>query len=777
MNNTSGSTLLKKRFIPKLTTMSQSSRPKAYELPCIFSRLRLSNISSSSHIDKKSRFDNNSNNDFISDSLSNSSSRIHGESHLRIELKRTEGPLRSQENSEGVENFANVITELLVQIETQNGEIIELKKRIGEYCEEITRLENLYQKQCKLEREYLYEDIEFLIKNSNRFSLENLLTYTPQTWLSKRNLVIVKFIETLTYNNFNLDSLSIEKLFKQAMAVDLIYGSRHGKYVSEINLIASAIKYSIARSKTIINIDNHITCSGGYSRFQSWLNELSEKEEPLPEGFLFIAFDNEQKGQRNYLDRGMNTVIFHIVTSFAVFNMDPQNQMQEAIDQELNNYLAEILELLCEEKSSTTNAIDSLVANIGSSSSCNKRCLKCGEQSIDNRKQLCPKCKTRLPTLAELPKQEVPELKKSIKDQSIIFKPYCVEKEIELPTEPSRISVTQKRIADQGVNVPETFIPDPLNVNPNSIANIEKVLSHIENISGIKNGTRKWVAVTCDGILYQHISKIKNNYPWLVLIPGQLHEEMNMLRAAAIRTNNPLLKRAVKRVFSPVWLARRHPIYHLIDASDEVQLMQLDSTIQEFNKVLKSLIPPIPQERHWKVAARNCKKFLQLRNNFFRSIGYNDSQTTGPRTRPESISKCQRFRIRLKKDNFVSPLESRTICKNLGGQELSSKLTEFTTLAKQAQKESVTKVFCDNSSDSFCRPIPITKQEETAQGEESNMTRPEIIRKIEAFLEQMNESIQKQYCGFKRKRLNELFIVLEEVRSLFNSENEHDKVD
>ena len=44
---------------------------------------------------------------------------------------------------------------------------------------------------------------------------------------------------------------------------------------------------------------------------------------------------------------------------------------------------------------------------------------------------------------------------------------------------------------DQGVNVPEIFIPDPLNVNPNSTANIEKVLSHIENISGIKNGMRK----------------------------------------------------------------------------------------------------------------------------------------------------------------------------------------------------------------------------------------------------------------------------------------------
>jgi len=43
----------------------------------------------------------------------------------------------------------------------------------------------------------MYMDIESLIRDNDRFSLENLLNYTPQTWLSKRNQVIVKFIETL----------------------------------------------------------------------------------------------------------------------------------------------------------------------------------------------------------------------------------------------------------------------------------------------------------------------------------------------------------------------------------------------------------------------------------------------------------------------------------------------------------------------------------------------------------------------------------------------------
>src|SRR6185312_7278821 len=260
---------------------------------------------------------------------------------------------------------------------------------------------------AEIERKSLYEDVKSLIKDNNRFSLECLLRYTPQDWLNKRNQVVVKFIENLTYNDFNVGASNTEKLYKCAMAVDLIYGSRHGKYVSEMNLAASAIKYSIARSKTIINIDNHITNSGSYSRFQNWLEELSDRGERLPKGLLFFAFDNEQKGQKNYLDRGYNTVVFHTVTSFVAFNMSSQNniqcsntpwafsslsrsqyeslfditsEMQEVIDKELHNYLSEILNSLNEEKLSTVNTIDSLIANTRSNNRCNKQCPNCKKQ-------------------------------------------------------------------------------------------------------------------------------------------------------------------------------------------------------------------------------------------------------------------------------------------------------------------------------------------------------------------------------------------------------------
>ncbi|RIB02045.1 hypothetical protein C2G38_2292882 [Gigaspora rosea] len=225
----------------------------------------------------------------------------------------------------------------------------------------------------------------------------------------------------------NLEGLeNAEKIFKRAMAVDSVYGSRHGKYVSEINLVASAIKYSIARSKTIINIDNHFTSSGSYFHFQNWLEELSDKEEALPEGLLFLAFDNEQWGQRNYFDRGHNTVIFHTVTSFVAFNIDPHNyiqhtnnkpwafdslnrlqykslfdpmpKMQDVIDKELHLYFFKILDLLCEKILTATNKIDSLASNLGLNIRCSKQCPNCKKQDIDNRKQVCPDCKFRLPT-------------------------------------------------------------------------------------------------------------------------------------------------------------------------------------------------------------------------------------------------------------------------------------------------------------------------------------------------------------------------------------------
>ncbi len=169
------------------------------------------------------------------------------------------------------------------------------------------------------ERENLFNDVDSLFRNTDRFSLENLLNYSPEYWLSKRNKVLVKFIETLTQNEYSDNDLNQEKIFKRAIAVDIIYGACYSKYMSEINLAAaSSIKYSLAHSKKIVNIDNHITSSGSYSRFLKWLGDLSKDQEPFLylKDFYFLLLTMNKKDKKITL---IVDVIYHTVTSFAAF--------------------------------------------------------------------------------------------------------------------------------------------------------------------------------------------------------------------------------------------------------------------------------------------------------------------------------------------------------------------------------------------------------------------------------------------------------------------------
>ncbi|RHZ81568.1 hypothetical protein Glove_117g420 [Diversispora epigaea] len=476
------------------------------------------------------------------------------------ELNETENKrLKLSENSKELfeKNFSEfgvqvclpdpVIGDLLKRIkelETINKQLLieneALKKKLG-FTNQQDRIESVIEI-AKKERNNLYKDIMSLMKNHERFSLDDLLEYSPSKWLVEQNLVIVKFIETLIYNE-NEYQLRGEKLFKCAIAIETIYGLRNLKYVSAINLAASAIKYSLARSKIIINIDNHIISSGGYTTFMNWLGNLAVEQPSLPKGLLFLAFDNEQKGQKNYLDRRYNTVIFYIVTSFVAFNYDQDIHaqitdpwlyseltkqqyeelfylnlgMENEIHEELTKYLSIILDELCTEKNQETNPIDELVQQQSQMGNM-KKCTVCQTSNINNKKRVCPTCHNKLPTIAKINQQFVEQ-------QNIID---TIKKPLVIHFHTFKES---RLIPERTVHTPQIFIPDPIGINLNLIANVRKVLEHIEEIAEIKNRSHKWVVVTCDGVPYHHIQKIKKDFPWLILIPGALHEEMNMLRA------------------------------------------------------------------------------------------------------------------------------------------------------------------------------------------------------------------------------------------------------
>ena len=389
------------------------------------------------------------------------------------------------------------------------------------------------------------------------YSLDDLLRYSTSEWLARQNPVVVEFIKQITtHENENLLE---EQLFKCVVAVDAIYGARHHKYVSAINLAASAVKYSIAKSKTIIDLDSRFLSSGGYKKFIKWQENLAGEAIPLPKGLLILAFDNEQKGVKNYLDRNYNTVVFHTVTSFLAFNFDPIDQtqtiqepwlnqklnssqieelfdvtpeMQQLLDQQLYDYLSVILNEACAEKNNT-NIIDDLAAEHNTTLGKQKRCNKCGKTEIENLQRKCPDCDEKLANIAEIQQEEASQ---SILETTNTTKPlhirfYQNSTNISDAPHTNPISITQKSSPQDGVKVPDISLPDPLPLNPNSIENVRKVLDHIQEISGINKGERKWIPVVCDGVPYNYAQKIKENYPRILMIPGQLHEEMNMLKA------------------------------------------------------------------------------------------------------------------------------------------------------------------------------------------------------------------------------------------------------
>ncbi|RIB12676.1 hypothetical protein C2G38_2041630 [Gigaspora rosea] len=163
----------------------------------------------------------------------------------------------------------------------------------------------------------------------------------------------------------------------------------------------------VAQSKLVINIDNHITSCGSYNRFLKWQDELLKQEELLPDGLLFVAFDNKQKGQKNYLDRG-----FNMIKLDELFNISAQ--MQEVIDEELRSYLAKVLKLLSEEKLLSTNIIDSLVASTPTYTAKMKTCPSCNLKTIKNKKN------------DQIAKRNYPRWLKSKKSKAIDLKRYAI---------------------------------------------------------------------------------------------------------------------------------------------------------------------------------------------------------------------------------------------------------------------------------------------------------------------------------------------------------------
>ena len=239
-----------------------------------------------------------------------------------------------------------------------------------------------------------------------------------------------------------------------------------------------------------------------------------------------------KKDKKNYLDHNYNTVTFHTVTSFLAFNFDTTDQtqmtkepwlyrklnslqveelfdvtpdMQRLLDQQLHNHLSIILNEACMEKNDDTNAIDDLATKHTTIMNRQKRCTNCGKVEIENSRRKCPDCNEKLANLSETQQRTQETINQSTNTtRPLNFKFYQNKTNIsDDSTKP--ISITQKSSPQDGVEVPDLLVPDPLPINPNSIENVHVVLE----LTKVKENGFQWFVMGSHTIMHKNLKVIE----------------------------------------------------------------------------------------------------------------------------------------------------------------------------------------------------------------------------------------------------------------------------
>ena len=126
---------------------------------------------------------------------------------------------------------------------------------------------------------------------------------------------------------------------------------------------------------------------------------------------------------------------------------------------------------------------------------------------------------------------------------------------------------------------------------------------------------------------------------------------------------------------------------------------------------------------------------MKLRTNLFNVIGYTENETHKPRTRPSFTAESQRFRVRIRKTQFVNPNVDNRIFKNMGGEWiLSEEMKRFGEIAQTKRIDFIKAKPTKETSLGFWQPIPIIREEADHQKTESSLRFRGLSNKIPQIL-------------------------------------------
>ncbi|CAG8744197.1 8201_t:CDS:2, partial [Racocetra persica] len=333
---------------------------------------------------------------------------------------------------------------------------------------------------------------------------------------------LVKYLPKLSPLLDSLNDYSqIEKVGDSVFYVSMKKTKKKVLSDNEINFYNSGIQVSLSEHSCDFGIQVSLP-NPEYESLIKKINELEHLNQQLllENNLLKKKLNNKYDNQQEHVK--------------AVVEIAKRKQI--ALYDDLHNYLSSIITELYTEKNEEINVIDDLITNQSAKTKNQKQCYDCSKKDIENSKCKCPQCHAKLPILAETQQekeQTISDKKEKDSIKLLTFRPYQPKesKSGKSDESTSSISITQNLEPQDGVKIPDVFVPDSLPINPNSVDNVRKIFDYIQNISRVNNGNQRWIVVVCDRLPYHYAQKFKSEYSRIILLPGPLHEKINMLKA------------------------------------------------------------------------------------------------------------------------------------------------------------------------------------------------------------------------------------------------------
>ena len=163
---------------------------------------------------------------------------------------------------------------------------------------------------------------------------------------------------------------------------------------------------------------------------------------------------------------------------------------------------------------------------------------------------------------------------------------------------------------------------------------------------------------------------------------------------------------------------------------------------------------------------------MKLRTNLFNIIGFSESETHGPRTRPNFIAESYRFRVQIRKTQFVNPNVSNRIFQNMSRDwTLSEEMKRFSEIASMKRIEFIKAKLIKKTSLDIWHPIPITREEADLQKTESSLTRSQILSIINSLIPFLDDLDRSRFRGLSSKPRIDLVNILQEIRNILAENN------